>query len=350
MTSLRGTPTGANLLKLDLDALIAATDAAILDLLAEWEEPITASMYAQIRYHMGYGDPSARLGKRMRPLLGLLTYSALSSDWERAIPGAAAVELGHNFSLIHDDIEDQDEERRGRPTLWVREGLAQAINTGDALFTISRIAAHRLTELGFSDAKVIRMMKIYDQTCLRLCEGQFIDIAASQKREMQSVEHYFEMIGRKTAALISGGVESAAMLATDDEEVITRFRTFGWALGLAFQINDDLLGIWGSEATTGKAPSDLARHKKTLPVLYAAERASTEDRATLDRLFATPDPDAALVAAGLAVLARTGAEAYTREQAALWRERALTEIRAVPAMNPIAIVRLEEIMERVISA
>jgi geranylgeranyl pyrophosphate synthase len=94
----------------------------------------------------------------------------------------------------------------------------------------------------------------------------------------------------------------------------------------------------------------LPRHKKTLPVLYAAERASTEDRATLDRLFATPDPDAALVAAGLAVLARTGAEAYTREQAALWRERALTEIRAVPAMNPIAIVRLEEIMERVISA
>ncbi|MFZ9959906.1 MAG: polyprenyl synthetase family protein, partial [Candidatus Limnocylindrus sp.] len=254
MASLHGTPTGANLLELDLDALIAATDTAILDLLAEWEEPITAPMYAQIRYHMGYGDPSARLGKRMRPLLGLLTYSALSSDWERAIPGAAAVELGHNFSLIHDDIEDQDEERRGRPTLWVREGLAQAINTGDALFTISRIAAHRLTDLGFSDAKVIRMMKIYDQTCLRLCEGQFIDIAASQRREMQSVEHYFEMIGRKTAALISGGVESAAMLATDDEEVITRFRTFGWALGLAFQINDDLLGIWGSEAKTGKAP------------------------------------------------------------------------------------------------
>jgi len=350
MTTLRGTPTGANLLELDLEALIAATDAAILELLAEWEEPITKNMYDQIRYHMGYGDPSARLGKRMRPLLGLLTYCALSSDWERAVPGAAAVELGHNFSLIHDDIEDQDRGRRGRPTLWVREGLPQAVNTGDALFTISRIAAHRLTDLGFSDAKVIRMMKIYDQTCLRLCEGQFIDITASQRNEMQSVEHYFEMIGRKTAALISGGVESAAILATDDEEVIARFRKFGWAFGLAFQINDDLLGIWGSEASTGKEPSDLARHKQTLPVLYAAERANSEDRATLDRLFSTPNPDAGLLAASLAVLERTGAEAYTREQAKHWRENALTEIRGVTAMNPVAIARLEEIMERVISA
>ncbi|NQW56391.1 MAG: hypothetical protein HQ460_01210, partial [Chloroflexi bacterium] len=86
MTELRGTPSGANLLELDLDVLIAATDKAILALLAEWEEPITANMYDQIRYHMGYGDPTARLGKRMRPLLGLLTYASLSSDWERAIP------------------------------------------------------------------------------------------------------------------------------------------------------------------------------------------------------------------------------------------------------------------------
>jgi len=350
MTQLRGTPSGANLLELDLDELIAATDQAVLDLLSQWEEPITANMYAQIRYHMGYGDPTARLGKRMRPLLGLLTYSALASDWERAIPGAAAVELGHNFSLVHDDIEDGDTERRGRATLWVREGLAQAINTGDALFTISRIAAHRLTDLGFSDAKVIRMMKIYDETCLRLCEGQFIDIAASQRNEMQSVEHYFEMIGRKTAALISGGVESAAMLATDDEEVISRFRSFGWALGLAFQINDDLLGIWGDEAATGKQPSDLARHKKTLPVLYAAEKASAADRAILEQLFSTQDPAAALVASGLAVLERTGAQEYTREQAQLWSGRALKEIRSVKALNPRAIERLEEILTRVISA
>ena len=131
---------------------------------------------------------------------------------------------------------------------------------------------------------------------------------------------------------------------------IARFRAFGWALGLAFQINDDLLGIWGSEAATGKEPSDLARHKKTLPVLYAAEHASDADRAALDRLFSTPNPDESLIAAGLAVLERTGAEAYTRQQAAIWRDRALAEIHSVSAINPRAIERLEEILNRVISA
>ena len=343
----RGT---VDLATMDIDALVAATDAAILSLLAEWEEPLTAPMYAQVRYHMGYADPTARPGKRMRPLLGLLAYSALAPDWERALPGAVAVELGHNFSLMHDDIEDGDRERRGRPTLWVRDGIAQAINTGDALFTISRVALHKLTTLGFSDSRVIRLMKLYDETCLRLCEGQFIDIAASAKSEMQSVEHYFEMIGRKTAALISGSVESGAILATDDEETIARFRSFGWALGLAFQINDDLLGIWGDEAATGKAPSDLARHKKTLPVLYAVEHAAGEDLATITRLYATESPDEGLVAAGLDVLERLGARSYTREQAALWRERAISEIRAVSALNPHAITRLEEIIAKVISA
>ena len=210
--------------------------------------------------------------------------------------------------------------------------------------------SHKLTTLGFSDSRVIRLMKLYDETCLRLCEGQFIDIAASAKSEMQSVEHYFEMIGRKTAALISGSVESGAILATDDEETIARFRSFGWALGLAFQINDDLLGIWGDEAATGKEPSDLARHKKTLPVLYAVEKASGEDLATITRLYATDAPDDGLVAAGLAVLERLGARTYTREQAALWRKRAIAEIRAVSALNPHAITRLEEIIAKVISA
>ena len=341
---------GADFLNLDLDALVAGTDAAILDLLATWSEQITAPMYEQIRYHMGYGDPLAKPGKRMRPLLGLLAYASLADDVERALPGAAAVELGHNFSLVHDDIQDGDAERRGRSTLWVRDGVAQAINTGDALFTLSRIAVHELTNLGYSDAKVLRIMKLYDVTCLRLCEGQFIDIAASTRKEMQSVEHYFEMIGRKTAALIAGSVESGAILATDDDEIISRFRRFGWALGLAFQINDDLLGIWGDEAATGKTPTDLARHKKTLPVLYAFERATGADRAALERVYATENPAAEQIAEALAALERLGAREYTRGEAMKRREEALSEVRGIPNADARAIARLEEIIARVISA
>ena len=224
----------------------------------------------------------------MRPLLGLLAYASITGDYEPALPGAAAVELGHNFSLVHDDIEDADVERRHRPTLWSLHGIPQAINTGDAVFVLSRIALHRLTELGFSDHKVLRLMRLYDETCLALCEGQYIDIWTSDHDDPMTVELYFDMIGRKTAALISAAIEAGALLATDDEAVIARYRAFGWALGLAFQLNDDLLGIWGDEQATGKEPSDLARHKKTLPVMYAFEHGRPgRPRAAWATLYAT---------------------------------------------------------------
>ena len=196
------------------------------------------------------------------------------------------MELGHNFSLVHDDIEDGDVERRHRATLWAVHGVPQAINTGDLIFSLSRVALHRLTDLGFSDAKVLRLMRLYDETCVMLCEGQYIDIATSASDEPMTVELYFDMIGRKTAALISASIEAGALLATDDETVITGYRRFGWSLGLAFQLNDDLLGIWGQEQTTGKVPTDVARHKKTLPVLYAFEHATPVDRERLAALYA----------------------------------------------------------------
>ncbi len=241
-----------------------------------------------VRYHLALDGSGASGGKRMRPLLGLLAYASIAGDHQRALPGAAAVELGHNFSLVHDDIEDGDVERRHRPTLWRVHGVPQAINTGDTLFSLSRIALHRLTDLGFSDSKVLRLMRLYDETCLALCEGQYIDIATSESDELMSVEAYFDMIGRKTASLIAASIEAGALLATDDDEVIARYRGFGWALGLAFQLNDDLLGIWGAEQATGKEPSDVAHRKKTLPVIYAAEHAGPADRARLARALRAP--------------------------------------------------------------
>src|ERR1044072_8736793 len=162
----------------DIAQLIADTESEILRLV-QGSDPATAGVYEMCRYHLGL-DGSGSSGKRIRPLLGLLAYSSITGDHERALPGAAAVELGHNFSLVHDDIEDGDRERRHRPTLWAKHGVAQAINAGDMLFSLSRIALHRLSDLGFSDAKVLRLMRLYDQTCLALCEGQYIDIASSE--------------------------------------------------------------------------------------------------------------------------------------------------------------------------
>ena len=131
-------------------------------------------------------------------------------------------------------------------------------------------------------------MRLYDETCVKLCEGQYLDIATSASDEPMSVELYFDMIGRKTAALISASIEAGALLATDDDEVIARYRRFGWSLGLAFQVNDDLLGIWGREEATGKEPTDLARHKKTLPVLYAMQHGEPGGPAPAVRPL--PDP------------------------------------------------------------
>ncbi len=263
----------------------------------------------------------------MRPLLGLLAYASITGEHQRALPGAAAVELGHNFSLVHDDIEDGDVERRHRPTLWAVHGVPQAINTGDTLFSLSRIALHRLTDLGFSDRTVLRLMRLFDETCLALCEGQYIDIAMSASNELMSVDLYFDMIGRKTAALIAASIEAGALLATEDEEVIARYRGFGWALGLAFQLNDDLLGIWGPEQATGKEPTDVANRKKTLPVIYAWEHAGPEDRARLAHLYANSEPTADDVAEVMAILERTGAREYTRDEARRYRDEALARAR-----------------------
>ena len=334
---------------LDLADLLADTEAEILRLVGD-REPSTAGVYAMVRYHLGLDGSGAPAGKRMRPLLGLLAYASIAGDYARALPGAAAVELGHNFSLVHDDIEDGDRERRHRPTVWAVHGVPQAINTGDMLFSLSRMALHRLSDLGFSDAKVLRLMRLYDETCVALCEGQYIDIATSESQNVMSVDLYFDMIGRKTAALIAASIEAGALLATDDDEVVRRYRGFGWALGLAFQLNDDLLGIWGQEQATGKEPSDVMRKKKTLPVIYAFEHAPAHDRERLRALYDQEQPTDGDVEAIVEILERTGAREYTRDQARRHRDEALGELDAAGVVDPAARAKLHEIIVSVISA
>ena len=334
---------------LELTALVADTEAEILRLVGD-RDPSTAGVYEMVRYHLGLDGGGGPSGKRMRPLLGLLAYASIAGDYARALPGAAAVELGHNFSLVHDDIEDGDRERRHRPTVWALHGVAQAINAGDMLFSLSRMALHRLTDLGFSDAKVLRLMRLYDETCVALCEGQYIDIATSERDDPMSVDLYFDMIGRKTAALIAASIEAGALLATDDDAVVSRYRAFGWDLGIAFQLNDDLLGIWGAEQATGKKPTDLARRKKTLPVIYAFAQASPADRARLTALYASTPVGPAEVVEIVAILERLGARDYTRTEARRHRDAALAELDAAGVIDTAAREHLEQIIVSVISA
>jgi geranylgeranyl diphosphate synthase type I len=339
------------LTSIDLDRLIADTEREMLGVIARAEDERTRELYAMVRYHMGL-DSDAPRGKRMRPLIGLLAYQSIAGDHARALPGAAAVEMGHNFSLVHDDIEDNGAERRHRPALWTFAGVPQAINTGDALFTLSRMALYRLEEEGFDDGRILRLMRLYDETCLALCEGQFMDIWTSEHDEWMSVDYYFDMIGRKTASLIAGSAEAGAVLATEDERVISAYRRFGWALGLAFQLNDDVLGIWGDEAATGKETSDIVTRKKTLPLIYALAETTGADgrrlRAILSQSGAEPGADE--VAEVLDILERVGAQGYTRARASAYRDEALAEITSIGSVDEASLDRLNEVVRSAISA
>src|SRR5947209_6738714 len=183
-----------------------------------------------------------------------------------AMPAAAAIELLHNFTLIHDDIEDQDPRRHHRPTVWSVWGVPQAINAGDGMFASSRLALQRLRAAGVPAERILDFASLLDQACVRVCEGQFLDISFESRTDV-TAERYRAMAAKKTGALFSAAAEGAAILATDDAAVRRSLAAFGTEFGQAFQAHDDMQGIWASSEHTGKVEmNDLTKRKKTLPV------------------------------------------------------------------------------------
>lgn len=227
-------------------------------------------------YHLGWideGQPQLVAGKRTRPLITLLCAAAAGGDWHHALPFAAAVELVHNFSLVHDDIQDNSPLRRGRATIWKLWGEAQAINAGDALFTYAHLAVQRAKAL--RPSTVLEAMDILDKTCIHLTTGQHYDMAF-ETRATVTAEDYLQMIEGKTASLIATAAECGALVNESNPQVRAHYREFGRHLGLAFQVRDDILGIWGDPAVTGKsAATDILTRKKTLPVLYGLDHDAT---------------------------------------------------------------------------
>ncbi|HWQ05247.1 MAG TPA: polyprenyl synthetase family protein [Longilinea sp.] len=222
-------------------------------------------------YHLGWEGAGSGLtaqGKRIRPQVVLLCCEAAGGKWQNALPAAAAIELIHNFSLIHDDIEDHSDLRHGRMTIWAKWGEAQAVNTGDAMFTLANLTLMDLKNTLPAD-KVLAAMELLQRTCFDLTRGQFLDISYEGKKSIQ-LRDYWPMIGGKTAALLASSAQLGALIGEANEAQQKAFYHFGYSLGLAFQAQDDVLGIWGDDAFLGKSTkSDLVNGKKTLPVLYA---------------------------------------------------------------------------------
>ena len=232
---------------------------AIEEELKQVVQRTTSDRYPRLRgmlaYHMGWegeGAGAEAQGKRIRPLMVLLCAQAGGADWHAALPAAAAVELLHNFSLIHDDIQDQSPLRRNRPTVWVKWGVAQAINAGDVMFTKAFSFMQDLQRSGIPAETILEAERALQQTCLRLTEGQFLDLSYEAQDDL-SLEDYWPMIGGKTSALLACCAELGALVGGASVQRREHFRAFGYALGLAFQVLDDWLGIWGDAAVTGKS-------------------------------------------------------------------------------------------------
>lgn len=311
-------------------------------------EDRVATFYAMQEYHLGWrnahleptiSDP----GKLIRPQLVLLACRAAGGDPQHALPVAAGVQLLHDFTLIHDDIEDNSDTRRGRPTLWSLWGLAQGINAGDGMFVIAHLAMYRMRALDVPAERILAVLHAFDETIIRVCEGQYLDLSFEGDLSI-SPDDYLAMIGRKTAILIAGSAALGALVAGADAAVVEDFATFGRSLGLAFQIEDDILGIWGDPALTGKPrAADLYRRKVSLPIVYALAHAA--DRDALAAIYRAGDPDDAAVDRCLAILDAVDARAYCTNIAAEHHAAALAALDRIPPVSDAAAAGLAQLRQ-----
>lgn len=306
-----------------LDQAVPPTDA----------HPINALM----RYHLGWadrqGNPSPNAGsqgKALRPTLCMFACDALHGDPESAAPAAAALELIHNFSLVHDDIQDQGYERRHQPTVWAVWGTPLALVAGDAMQSLGDY-----TSLGFAGAMptdtAIKVSDLLTQSYLEMIEGQCRDLQF-EERQTISTDEYLGMIALKTGALIRSSMVIGATVASKDMEVIEGVARFGRAVGRLFQIRDDYLGIWGDDAITGKSTdSDIVQRKKSYPIVYAFQHSGGARREELLRLYSQDTLGESDVDRVMGILEELGASTETDN---------LTEATAREARSALAALEL----------
>jgi geranylgeranyl diphosphate synthase type I len=329
------------------DPRLAPVDARIRQSVAS-TRGLSGGLYTWLRYHLGWDSdavdaPRLAAGKGLRPLLCLTACAAVGGSEDSAVPAATALELTHEFSLIHDDIEDSDKTRRGRAALWTLSGLAQGVNAGDALWAIARL---QLGQSPVADAVLVRMLGAYDRACVLLAEGQYMDLAFESREQVEPRE-YVAMVRRKTGALMAASAALGALAGGAEDPVRDAFWSFGEALGVAFQIQDDILGIWGDPEATGKpVGADLLRRKKTLPVVLAL---SDEDLSPVVRgLFRRGTPGAQDAARAAARLEQGGVRTRAAKAA---QEHSSSALRALDNLDlaPDPRAELVELVDRAVA-
>lgn len=307
------------------DAMRAAFPAA---------EQRVQRFYAMLEYHLGWRDAdlepaSFDPGKLLRPRLVLLACQAVGGDMAQAVPLAAGIQLIHDFSLIHDDIEDNSDTRRGRITVWKQWGLEHGINVGDGMFVISHLSLLRMADAGVAPAVIVDVLRRFEYTILAICEGQFLDLSFEGDLTITEGD-YIAMIARKTSALIAAATGLGAVLGGADANTAQTLSDFGQHLGLAFQVQDDILGIWGDPQVTGKPyAADIYRRKVSLPVVHALS--SCNQPAGLRHLYRQESLNDTDVEQVLAILDSAGSYGYCEQVALHHHTAALAAIDSISA-------------------
>jgi geranylgeranyl diphosphate synthase type I len=305
---------------------------------------LPASMRRVANYHFGWHDSEGKpasgdTGKAIRPALALLCAQAVGGDPEAAVPAAVAVELVHNFSLLHDDVMDRDLMRRHQPAAWTIFGAADAILTGSALQSLAfQCIAQGGGALGSDGVRRLH------QTVAELCHGQSLDLSFEQRSQVEIAESW-AMAAAKTGALLSCACSLGAMAAGGTARQVRLLSGFGDHLGLAFQLVDDLLGIWGDPAVTGKpAHSDLMSRKKSLPAV-AALNSETAPGEEVARFYRRTEPFQPTELAGIAeLIERTGAREWAGSAAASERTLAVENLAEADCL-PHAEAALRELAD-----
>ena len=310
---------------IDIEKAIAALD---------WKrEPY--GLYEPIEYTLASG------GKRLRPRLVLLAAEMFGGKEEKVLPAALAIEVFHNFTLLHDDVMDKADIRRGRPTVHVRWNDNTAILSGDqmvieAYTLLSRVPADRLSET----------LRLFNKMATEICEGQQYDMEF-EGREQVSIEEYMQMIRLKTSVLLATALQIGAYVAGANAAQQKALYGYGINIGLAFQIQDDILDVYGDPRTFGKAiGGDICCNKKTYMLLTALQRADDETRAELEQWLQTQDKSDEKIQAVTDIYTRTGAREVCETVMQLHTHEALSQLNALPQND--ATEQLRKLAEKLV--
>ncbi|PKB68315.1 MAG: hypothetical protein BZY81_02200 [SAR202 cluster bacterium Io17-Chloro-G4] len=275
-------------------------------------------LYDLLRYHLGWTDQLGQPTDNPRPLyfptlLALVSCQALSGDFQAALPAAAGVDLVHNFTLVHGDVQAARPDAQDRPSIWWVWGPAQAINAGDGLHALGRTTMMRLAQNGVPPERVLHAVESLDRACLALCEGQYLDLEFQERMVVTSAA-YFDMITRKTGALAGCSAEAGALAAGTEAQVWSQFREMGTKIGMAWQIHQDIVDLWGGTGD-GMTASNVLNKKKSLPLIHALESSSVAAKRELGGIYMKrvlePDDVSKLVE----ILNEAGSKEFSAEKA-----------------------------------